>query len=1147
MKKKEQLRCQAKKSIFKKTCLLFVMWSGLLIGNLRAQSVIADNPNVTLQLSNVTLIEFFNKLTEVTGKNFVYSADILEQKGRVSVTVENERLDKVLDRCLKEKGLGYTFQDDVILIYLQNEKVSPGEKVKKRLVRGVVRDQQGDPLVGATVVLKNTHMGVATDVDGRFEIEIMPETEYLVFSFIGKKEKEVSVKKHKELEVVLEDLMENLEDVVITGYGNISKSSFTGNSVSIKREDLLKVSKSNVIAALQTFDPSFRIQKSNIWGSDPNAVPEMYIRGRSGIGVKGLDKDALSKSSLENNPNLPTFIMDGFEVSVQKVYDLDPNRVETINILKDAAATAMYGSRAANGVIVITTRAPKPGEVTISYNLTGSLSLPDLSDYNLANAREKLEIEKAAGIYEPENGYYANRADAIRAYNERLVNVQKGVNTDWLSLPLRNAVNHKHSLSIEGGNVDLRYNLELGYTNENGVMKGSYRDNVDVGFTVDWRLKDKLQVLNKISYNFTDAPDSPYGSFSDYAHLQPYDRLYDDDGILVQALKFSQERGGGKSLNNPFYEAKLNNYNWNKQDEIIEQFMFQWFINDYLTLKGQLALTKTMGRTERFIDPKSSNATARTANSSTSANSSLLGDLYRTDSDATKWDTQFSLYYSRSLGLHNLNISAIVNAQSTKSESTSAHYRGFPSGAFHSPNYAAEIYQKPAKSESLKRLMGFLLSANYTWNDVYLADLSVRFDGSSEFGSDQKWAPFWSTGVGLNIHNYGFLKDNDMINQLKVRVSYGQTGKVNFPSYSAKTVYATNDRWYATGFGTQLKALGNHNLKWETTNKLNIGTDLQFWNERVSLNFDYYYNKTVDLITDVSLPASAGFTSYKDNLGETLNKGFDIQVRFDVYKDKDWNVSLWGNLNHNRNEILKISDALRAYNERVNEKYAAAEDAQGNANLSKYGTEYSEPEMKYEEGASLTSIFAVRSLGIDPMTGNELFLYRDGSVSSLWKATESVRVGDEEPKASGSFGVNLSYKNLTLFASFAYDWGKQTYNQTMVDGVENVDIKNSNVDRRVLTQRWQKPGDVAPLRNIKDMNTSTMPTSRFVQDDNELSLSALTLSYDFNTDWLKKIRLKMLRLELSTNDLFRASTVKLERGTSYPFARTFNFSLRATF
>ena len=164
---------------------------------------------------------------------------------------------------------------------------------------------------------------------------------------------------------------------------------------------------------------------------------------------------------------------------------------------------------------------------------------------------------------------------------------------------------------------------------------------------------------------------------------------------------------------------------------------------------------------------------------------------------------------------------------------------------------------------------------------------------------------------------------------------------------------------------------------------------------------------------------------------------------------------------------------------------------------------------------------------------NELFLYRDGSVSSLWKATETVRVGDEEPKASGSFGVNLTYKNLTLFASFAYDWGKQTYNQTLVDEVENADIENSNVDRRVLTQRWQKPGDIAPLRNIKDMNTSTMPTSRFVQDDNELSLSALTLSYDFNTDWLKKIRLKMLRLELSTNDLFRADRKSTRLNSSH--------------
>ena len=308
------------------------------------------------------------------------------------------------------------------------------------------------------------------------------------------------------------------------------------------------------------------------------------------------------------------------------------------------------------GVVVITTKAPKPGEVTISYNLTGTLSMPDLSDYNLSNAREKLEIEKLAGIYDPINGYFNSRYDAITAYNERLARIEEGVDTDWLSIPLRNALNHQHSLSIEGGNVDLRYNLELGYARDNGVMKDSYRENVDLGFTVDWRLKDRLQVLNKISYTFTHAEESPYGSFSDYAHLQPYDRVYDENGKLIEELEFSQDKG--RRLNNPLYEAELANYDWNKQDVIIEQFVFQWFALDYLTIKCQLALTKQMGKDERFIDPLSSDATARITTAGEDVNNTLLGDLYIVQSEMTKWDTQFSLYYARNFGLHNLNISA---------------------------------------------------------------------------------------------------------------------------------------------------------------------------------------------------------------------------------------------------------------------------------------------------------------------------------------------------------------------------------------------------------------------------------------------------------------------------------------------------------
>ncbi|WP_303180254.1 SusC/RagA family TonB-linked outer membrane protein [uncultured Butyricimonas sp.] len=1095
--------------------------------------------NITVQFEQQSLSEVLRVLKQKTNYEFLYNDEEIKGITGITRSFTNASVQEVLTACLAGTKYSFKIVDNLIVITPDDKK----DEIKKVTVKGKVVDERGEVLPGVTVLLKGTTVGVVTDIDGKFKIELPKrDTMILVFTFVGMKSHELNVGKvkdlSKEISIRMEPDTENLDEVVVTGYANVRKESFTGSSVTVKRDQLLKASATNVIQALQSFDPSFRIQRSNQWGSDPNMVPEIYIRGRSGIGVKALEQDALSKSALENNPNLPTFIMDGFEVSVQKVYDLDPNRVESITILKDAAATAMYGSRAANGVIVITTRAPKPGEVTISYNLTGTVTMPDLSDYNLSNAREKLDIEKRAGVYTTD--YFATTFDAQREYNKRLTRVEEGVNTDWLSIPLRNAVNHKHSLSVEGGNADLRYNLELGYTGNNGVMKGSYRENVDLGFTVDWRLRDKLQVLNKITYTYTDATESPYGSFSDYAHLLPYDRPYNKDGVLVEKLDFSKDKSGsGYNLNNPLYEAKLNNYDFEKTDEFIDQFMFQWFLSDYFTFKGQLAVTKSITNGERFIDPNSSNATALNINSS-KTNTSLLGDLYVNRSDMTKWDTQFSLYFTKTFGLHNLNASTTINAMSTKSESTSSHYRGFPSGEFHSPNYAAEIYRKPTKTESVRRLMGFLLSANYTWNDIYLADLSVRFDGSSEFGSDQKWAPFWSGGVGVNVHNYGFLKDNAWINQLKLRVSYGQTGKVNFPSYAAKTVFQTYDRWYATGFGVNLKALGNTDLKWETTNKLNVGTDLQFWNERISLNFDYYYNKTVDLITDVTLPSSSGFTSYKDNLGETLNEGFDIQVRFDVYQTKDWSVSLWGNLNHNTNKILKVSDALRAYNDQVNDYYA-------DSNSSLWDEKYSKPIMKYEEGASLTSIFAVRSLGIDPVTGKELFLNRNGSISNTWSALQEVRVGDTEPKASGSFGVNLVYKNLSLFASFSYDWGKQTYNETLVNEVENANIQYSNVDRRVLTDRWQNPGDIAPLKDIKDFRTATKPTSRFVQDDNELSLSALTLSYDFNTEFVKKLYLQRLRLELSSNDLFRISTVRQERGTSYPFARSVNFSLRATF
>ena len=338
-------------------------------------------------------------------------------------------------------------------------RVSTGQQTSTQrtliTVKGRVADKEGHSLPGVTVLRKGNMNGVITDIDGRFQINVPKGADaVLQFSFVGMETKEVRVKAsalgEKELEIRLDEDAQQLDEVVVTGFVNFKKESFTGNSTTIRKEELQRVSKTNVIKALQAFDPSFRIAENTTWGSDPNALPEVSIRGNSGIGVKELDAQSLtSKSNLQNNPNLPTFIMDGFEIDVTKLYDMDPSRIESITILKDAAATAMYGSRAANGVVVITTVTPKPGKLNVQYSFTGEVEAPDLSDYHLLNAAEKLEAERLAGCYVSDTP--ADQERLNEEYQGKLYNVRRGVDTYWLSKPLRTVFNHNHSLYIDGG------------------------------------------------------------------------------------------------------------------------------------------------------------------------------------------------------------------------------------------------------------------------------------------------------------------------------------------------------------------------------------------------------------------------------------------------------------------------------------------------------------------------------------------------------------------------------------------------------------------------------------------------------------------------------------------------------------------------
>lgn len=1117
--------------IMKITFLLVV----LLNTGLFAMQADAQQNKVTLRVKDMALERVIVELRKQTGLRFFYSMDKLKAAGRVSVDVQDQKLSEVLDQVLSETDLTYTILDDVITIRNREVRQVQQQSIK---ISGKVVNGKKQPLPGVTVQLKGGYVGVSTDAEGKYLLTIpVVEKPVIVFSFVGMKPVEVAYEGKNTIDVTMEEAVTELEDVVVTGYNNIKTSSFTGNAVTVKKEDLLRVSKTNVIKALQSFDPSFRIKENNQWGADPNALPEVYIRGESGIGIKALDKDALAKSNLVDNPNLPTFIMDGFEVSVSKLYDMDPNRIESVTILKDAAATALYGSRAANGVVVITTVPPKPGKLNVSYNFVAEVTFPDLTDYHLLNAAEKLEAERKAGCYEVYDAY-TDQYTLDKEYNQKLANVKKGVNTYWLSKPLETVFNHKHSLYVDGGSEILRFGIELQYNNQDGVMKDSYRDRIGAGFFLQYSYKS-FTIKNQTTFQRVRSQESPYGNFADYAEQLPYDVYQDEEGRYLETL---QSWGAGSPANkvNPLYEPHLHNFDRAGAEEYINNLSLNWYIVNGLLLKGQLSLTKTLEDRQRFFDPLSKQSENLNQLSLSQLNS---GTLYLDRNKGFIFDMNATLSYNRALGHHMINALAGVTVKENQARRDNSVYVGFPSGSLSSPEYAKEVYKKPGFSESTSRLVGFLLSLNYSFKDLYLLDASMRIDGSSAFGTDKRFAPFWSFGLGVNIHKYRFMENVDFVNQLKIRGSYGQTGKANFPAYAARTTYQmSTDRWYKTGFSAKLQALGNKNLTWETTNSLDVGAEMTLFNHLLYLKGSYYYKQTVDLINDVTVPTSTGFTSYRDNIGEVSNKGYELEMRINAIQTKDIALIFNANLAHNKNRIEKISESLKAYNQKVREQY----NKQYAYNDPDRALQ-SQPFLQYEEGGSLNSIFGVRSLGINPADGQEVLLDRSGNPTRNWVASDQVVLGTTEPTVQGTFGFNLVYKQLSFFTNFMYEAGGQRYNQTLVDKVENVNIYTDNVDERVLTDRWQQPGDIAKYKSLvtgRNAVENTKPTSRFVQDYNMLSWNSLELGYDFSAAITNKLHVSMLRLTMGMNDILHLSSVKQERGISYPFARTVTFSVK---
>ena len=1104
----------------KMRCCLFLLWAFLVPGLVWGQE-----QRVTLRVTNGSVQEVFKEINRQTGLDFVCNLTQLREIEPVTLEVEDVTVEAALERLLAGTGFEFNIERNSIVIRRRAAGVTEG-----LTMRGRVTDERRAPIPGVTVVVKEMNIGTATDAEGRFSLTVpvlRDTTLSLVFSFVGMETQTVRYRGQDSVVVVMKEEVREMDEVVVMGYVNVRKESFTGNVTTVKKDELLKTNNRNVLQALQVFDPSFRVTQNNRWGSDPNALPEITLRGESSIATeKGLaveDLKTRQRTDLKYDPNLPVFILDGFEVDVQRVIDLDIYRIEDITILKDAAATALYGSRAANGVVVITTVAPRTGELQVSYNLTLSASFPDLSDYNLANAAEKLEIERLFGLYEGTTP--ADKVVKEMEYTRLKREIDAGYrNTDWLAQPLRNAFIHSHSLYVTGGNEDIRYGFNMNYDNDNGVMKGSYRTRIDVGFNLDFRYKI-LQINNQIQYGVVRNEDSPYGNFEAYGKMQPYWPLYDEDGKYFETYSV-----GSTPVENPLYKTYLSSY-YNKGDNytITDNLGIRLRFTEEFQIESQFSISRTNSMNRTFLDPRDA--------SFSGVADAEKGSLDQSEGVSTNWNFHVMAHYNRNFNNHYVNASVGLDLQENRSSSSGTMWQGFSMGFINNSQQAAGQKEKTTTSSTRSRLVGFLFSVNYTYNNIYLMDVSYRLDGSSEFGSNKRFAPFWSVGVGMNMHNYEWFA-NPVVSMLRLRASYGYTGKVNFPPSAIETTYEMDTQnWYYSGPAAYLISLGNPDLKWETTHTLDYGVNLGLFNDKVQLNFSGYHKKTVDAIDKMDIRTASGFKDMRSNVGTVENTGIELSLSATLLQRKDWYVSVTANLAHNENKISELGEDAEKYNEELNENYNNPSEEY--AELAKI------PLRKYHEGNSTTALYVVPSLGIDPSSGQEIYIKRDGSLTFTYDGADQVCVGDTNPKASGALSFNVTWKGIFLSANFSYQWGAKLYNQTLASKVEGALIESSNVDKRILTERWVRPGDRVPYVALRSREVN--PTSRFVQDNDFVQFSGLSAGYDFPYDWTRKLKLSSLGVRFNANDICRWATSKEERGLSYPFARTFSFSLSVGF
>ena len=1079
------------------TLLLFVCIFASYASDLSSQTA-----KVNIANTRMTIGDFIKQVEKETGYMFVYNKGEIDANRTVSLKKGNNTVGDCLNRIFDGTGVSFVFDDGYVVLTKHSQTQAAVSQQSGKLVKGAVTDESGLSVIGANVFIKGTTVGTITDMEGNFSLEVPSDNDILVISYIGYVEQQIPVKNRKNWSIVLKEDAQNLDEVVVVGYGTQRKGNIATAVTTIKSDVLQNRPVQTVGEALQGQIPGLRVTAKGA----PGESPKLQLRGSSVL-----------KS---DNSSEPLVLVDGVPADFNF---LNPEDIESINVLKDAASSAIYGSRAANGVLLITTKRGKMGKPTFRYNGSVGVNTPMYMPQSISSAeyaRIKNEAERNMGrapIYTDEDiSKFANGTDLNRYPN-----------TNWLDLAIQNSVTTRHGLEASGGTEKVRYLVSAGVDHQTGIFPNTQQNVFNVRSSTDISITKKFGISFDIRYQLRDmdALNNQEDIYKQLIQADPTMVAYYTDGSYGYNPGFFTNPlvplyEGGQKYTNRHEASGIFKLDY----EIIDGLKFTGIANVKYTFKNEESRARKVFYKNYFTQEVFENG------------ENSFSD--RRDYNAY-YNLQALLNYKKSFGIHNLDILAGYQQESENSDWLKGARSGYPTDIIWELNPGPKDNWSNDGNGEHWALASFIGRINYDYDNKYILSLSMRSDASSRFAKGSRWSTFPSVAAAWRISQESFMKGiRSWLDDLKIRASWGQTGSATglglYPSY---TLISTGGLILNNTYQqiASLKTIGNQELTWEHSDMLNLGLDVKVLNSRLNFTGEYYIKNTKDILLEMPVPLEYGFGKPNMNVGEVRNKGWELSLSWDD-RINDFGYSISGNLSDNRNEVIDL----------------------GGTGPWKGSNTYT------DVGLPFNSIYGYESMGLfqsDEEVANAPFQnsntaagdirYKNQNGDNKIDANDRVVIGDPNPHFL--YGVNLGfdYKNFDLNMFFQ---GIGQKDRVIMDNFVRPFYDSSIFEHHLDYWTPENTGAKYPRILNKDDGTHNYQQSDYwMINAGYFRMKNLQIGYTIPREILRPAGFDRVRVYFSANTLFTVSDFvpgmdpESEKSVSYPFARTYSFGLNVQF